>query len=116
MPVISRSGAPSRRHPNVSATCDNFICGSSVRCGKTLTQSYQSTHSAQRRESPAAKAAMHGLFAEEAGLRGRGRGRFAAGDTVYAEDRDFAYGGAGDEDAIRGGIQVGRGDLQAVVD
>src|SRR5271165_399628 len=116
MPVISRSGAPSRRHPNVSATCDNFICGSSVRYGKTLTQSYQSTHSAQRRESPAAKAAMHGLFAEEAGLRGRCRGGFAAGDANYAKDCDFAEGRAGDEDAIGRGVQVGRGDLQAVVD
>ena len=46
---------------------------------------------------------------------GRG-GRFAAGDTDDAEDSDFAESGARDEDAVGIGVEVGRSDLDAVVD
>ena len=40
----------------------------------------------------------------------------AAGDAYDSEDGDFNEGGAGDEDAVGGGIQVGRSDLQAVIE
>ena len=57
------------------------------------------------------------LVGEEAGLGGGGWGLgFAAGDADYAEDGEFAEGGAGDEDAVGGGVQVGRGDVEAVVE
>jgi len=56
------------------------------------------------------------LFGEEAGLGGGGHGGFAAGDADDAEDGDFREGGARDEDAVGSGVQVGRGDLQAVVE
>ena len=46
---------------------------------------------------------------------GRGGG-FAAGDADYAEDRDFAESRARDEDAVGIGVEVGRSDLDAVVD
>ena len=41
---------------------------------------------------------------------------FAAGDADDAEDGEFTEGGAGDEDAVGGGVQVGRGDVEAVVE
>ena len=41
---------------------------------------------------------------------------FAAGDADDAEDGEFAEGGAGDEDAVGGGVEVGRGDVEAVVE
>jgi len=45
------------------------------------------------------------LVGEEAGLGGGGWGLgFAAGDAYYAEDGEFAEGGAGDEDAVGGGV------------
>ncbi len=58
-------------------------------------------------------------FREEAGLR-RGcccgcGGRFAASDADDAENGDLGEGGAGDEDAVGSGVEVGRGDLHAVV-
>lgn len=46
---------------------------------------------------------------------GRGGG-FAAGDADDAEDGQFGEGGAGDEDAVGGGIEIGRSDLDAVVE
>jgi len=58
----------------------------------------------------------NGLFVEEAGLGWCGGGGFAAGDADDAEDREFGKGGAGDEDAVGGGVEVGRRDLQAVVE
>lgn len=57
-----------------------------------------------------------GLIGEEAGLGGGGGGGFAAGDADDAEDGEFAEGGAGDEDAVGGGVEVGRGDVEAVVE
>jgi hypothetical protein len=56
-----------------------------------------------------------GLLVEEGGLRDHDGG-FAAGDTDYAEDRDFAEGRARNEDAIGVGVEIRRGDLDAVVD
>ncbi len=41
--------------------------------------------------------------------------RFPAGDADDAENGDLGECGAGYEDAIRSGVKVGRGDLQAVV-
>ena len=58
------------------------------------------------------------LFGEKARLAccdGR-HGRFAARDAHHAKDSYFGEGGAGDEDAIGRGVQVGRSDLQAVVE
>ena len=57
-----------------------------------------------------------GLVGEEAGLGGGGHGGFAAGDADDAEDGEFAEGGAGDEDAVGAGVEVGRGDVEAVVE
>jgi len=56
------------------------------------------------------------LFVEQGGLGGGWGGGFAAGDTYYAENGDFGEGRAGDEDAIGVGIQVGRSDLDAVIE
>ena len=56
------------------------------------------------------------LVGEEAGLGGGGGLGFAAGDADDAEDGEFTEGGAGDEDAVGGGVQVGRGDVEAVVE
>ena len=57
------------------------------------------------------------LFVEEARLGGDGcGGGFAAGDSYDSEDGDFNERGARDEDAVGGGIQVGRSDLQAVIE
>ena len=55
------------------------------------------------------------LIGEEAGLGWAGGG-FAAGDADDAEDGEFAEGGAGDEDAVGGGVEIGRSDLDAVVE
>jgi hypothetical protein len=55
------------------------------------------------------------LFVEESGLSGGGDGGFSAGDANDAEDGDFAEGGTRDEDAIGVGVEVGRSDLDAVV-
>jgi hypothetical protein len=44
------------------------------------------------------------LVGEEAGLGGGGRGGFAAGDADDAEDGEFGESGAGDEDAVGGGV------------
>ena len=56
------------------------------------------------------------LFVEQAWLDYCRGCRLAAGYTDYAEDGDFHQGGAGDEDAIGCGVEVGRCDLQAVVE
>jgi hypothetical protein len=56
------------------------------------------------------------LFVEQAWLDYCRGCRLAAGYTDYAEDGDFHQGGAGDEDAVGGGVEVGRCDLQAVVE
>lgn len=56
------------------------------------------------------------LFVEQGGLRDGWDGGFAAGYAYYAEDGDFGEGRAGDEDAIGVGIQVGRSDLNTVVE
>jgi hypothetical protein len=47
---------------------------------------------------------------------GWGGGGFAAGYTDNAEDGEFAEGGAGDEDTVGAGVQIGRGDVEAVVE
>jgi hypothetical protein len=57
-----------------------------------------------------------GSVGEEAGLGGGGGLGFAASDADDAEDGEFTEGGAGDEDAVGGGVQVGRGDVEAVVE
>jgi hypothetical protein len=56
------------------------------------------------------------LFVEESWLGNGGGGWFAAGDAYDAEDGDFGERGAGDEDAVGIGVEVGRGDLDAVVE
>jgi hypothetical protein len=56
------------------------------------------------------------LVGEEARLGCGGGGGFAACDADYAEDGKFGEGGAGDEDSIGGGVQIGRGDVEAVVE
>jgi hypothetical protein len=56
------------------------------------------------------------LLGEEFGLGGDcGRG-FAAGYAYYAEDGELGDGGAGDEDAVCVGREVGRSELDAVVE
>jgi hypothetical protein len=57
-----------------------------------------------------------GSVGEEAGLGGGGGGGFAAGDADDAEYGEFGEGGAGDEDAVGGGVEVGWGDVEAVVE
>jgi len=50
-------------------------------------------------------------------LDGGGRGGgFAAGDADDAEDGDLGESGARDEDAVGVGIEIGRSDLDAVVE
>lgn len=49
------------------------------------------------------------------GCGGRGGG-FSTRDADHAEDGQFAEGGARNEDAVGGGIEVRRGDLDAVVE
>ena len=56
------------------------------------------------------------LVGEEAGLGGGGLCGFAAGDADDAEDGEFAEGWAGDEDAVGTRVQVGWGDVEAVVE
>ncbi len=57
------------------------------------------------------------LFGEEFGLGGRGGcRRFAAGDADDAEDGELGNGGAGNEDAVCVGGEVGRSELNAVVE
>src|ERR1700740_1553094 len=58
------------------------------------------------------------LFGEQARLicGSSGSGGLAAGDTHHAQYCDFGQGAAGNEDAVGGGVQVGRSDLQAIVD
>ena len=46
---------------------------------------------------------------------GRGGG-FAAGDADDAEHGQFGEGVSRDKNAVSGGIQIGRGDLDAVVE
>jgi hypothetical protein len=48
-------------------------------------------------------------------LRGRGKGGFAASDADDTEDGDFAQSGTRDEDAIGVGVEVGRSDLDTIV-
>jgi hypothetical protein len=55
------------------------------------------------------------LFVEEGGLCGGGEGGFAACDAHYTEHGDFAESGARDEDAVGVGVEVGRSDLDTVV-
>ena len=55
------------------------------------------------------------LFVEESGLSGGGHGGFSARDANDAEDGDFAEGGTRDEDAVGVGVEVGRSNLDAVV-
>ena len=58
------------------------------------------------------------LFGEQSRLvcGGSGCGGLAARDTHYAEYCDFGQSAAGNEDAVGGRVQVGRSDLQAIVD
>jgi hypothetical protein len=56
------------------------------------------------------------LVGEEAGLGGGGGGGFAAGDADDAEDGEFGEGRAGDEDAVGARVEVGWGDVEAVVE
>lgn len=56
------------------------------------------------------------LFVEEKRLGGSGGGGFAAGDAHDAEHGDFGEGCSRDEDAVGGGVEVGRSDLDAVVE
>jgi len=56
------------------------------------------------------------LFVKEGGLDDGGRRGLAAGDADYAEDGDFAERGTRDEDAVTVGVEVGRSDLDAVVE
>ena len=66
------------------------------------------------------RAASYGdseLFVEEAGLGEDGSGGgFAAGYSYDAEDGEFGERGAGDKDTVGGGIQIGRSNLQAVIE
>ena len=72
--------------------------------------------SARNKGGETSDATHRGLLVEEGGLGWRGGSGFAAGDADYAEDGDFAESGAGDEDAVGVGVEVGRSDLDAVVE
>lgn len=57
------------------------------------------------------------LLVEKSWLRcGSSGGGFAAGDADNAEDGQFGEGGARDKNSVGGGIQIGRSDLDAVVE
>ncbi len=57
------------------------------------------------------------LLGKEFGLGGRGGcGGFAAGDTDDAEDGERRDGGAGNEDTVGVGGEVGRSELDTVVE
>jgi len=59
------------------------------------------------------------LLVEEAGLRRRNccsGGGFAAGDADNAEDGEFRQGGTRDVDAVGIGIEIGRSEVQAVIE
>src|SRR5208283_2079883 len=70
--------------------------------------------------APHGKLTAADLFVEEAGLRGGygccGCGGFAAGDADNAEDGQSREGGARDVDAVGVGIEIGRGEVQAVIE
>ena len=57
-----------------------------------------------------------GLVVEEAGLSGGGDGGLTAGDADDTKDGDFAEGGAGNEDTVGIGVEIGRRDLNSVVE
>jgi len=59
-----------------------------------------------------------GLFVEQARLDcgGGSGGGFAPGNADDAEHGQFSKCAAGNKDAVGGGIQIGRGDLDAVVE
>jgi len=59
---------------------------------------------------------LRNLFVKKPGLRRGGGGRLAAGDTDYAEHGEFGNGGAGDVDAVGVGAEVGRSEVEAVVE
>ena len=57
------------------------------------------------------------LIVEKSWLRcGGSGGGFATCDADDAEDGQFGEGGARDEDAVGGGVEIGRSDLDAVVE
>jgi hypothetical protein len=57
------------------------------------------------------------LFGEKAGLGGGScGGGFAAGDSDDAQDGEFGKSRAGNEDAIGIGVEIGRSDLEAVIE
>jgi len=56
------------------------------------------------------------LFVKETGLRDGNSGGLATCDADYAEDGDFRESRAGDEDAVGGRVEVGRRNLEAVVE
>ena len=53
-------------------------------------------------------------------MRGAGHCRgdrgLATGDADYAEHGELREGGAGNEDAVGGGVEIGRSDLHSVVE
>lgn len=58
---------------------------------------------------------MERLFGEEAGLGG-GRGGLAAGDADDTQDGELGERGARDEDAIGVGVEIGRRQVESVVE
>ena len=94
--------------------------GERIECGKTLGWVHgrpEGTPLQKREEVQFGRRARSVLVVgEEAGLGCGGGWGFAAGYADYAEDGEFAEGGAGDEDAVGAGIQVGRGDVETVVE
>ena len=56
------------------------------------------------------------LLIEEAGLGSGGWGGFAAGNADDTEDGEFGDGWTRDVDAVGVGIEVGRGEVEAVVE
>jgi hypothetical protein len=71
----------------------------------------------QRREEAGQRRGR--LFVEKAGLGGRGSGcsgGFAPSDADNAKDGQFGKRGAGNEDAVCVGAEIGRSDLQAIIE
>jgi hypothetical protein len=56
------------------------------------------------------------LIGEETRLGGGGCGGFAAGYADNTKNREFAQCGAGNEDSVGARVQVGRGDVEAIVE
>src|SRR2546430_5245446 len=108
-PRISISGGPSKRQHNFCAISASLM-EKLLNCLVRLTASL-----AQGKEGSTAGAWT--LLVEKARLRrcGRSSGGLPARDADDSENRHFRERGARNKNAVRGRIQIRRGDLQTII-